>query len=276
MKDLLFKALGAWGRHETQDKAAALTFFSLLSFAPIVLLLLNITKLLAISDQTPEQVVSNISRAFPPEASEFIAQFALRSFETANIWVFLGTLVFLIWSASALVDGLERAVNRIFEVRIDDKKGNLLLLAQKKGMSLLFVLLFVFSLFLSFVLPSYFKLYFDANFVTWFEYNCTAALFTLIFTVLLRWLPHVIIPWKEAILSGAVLAIATILGKTLMSFIFSLISFTNDFSVGGAIVLFLIWINYTWSIILFGIEIIRAWLVKHRNIDLKPYATSTR
>lgn len=273
MKEIFLKAIKGWTRHQTQDKAAALTFFSLLSFAPIVLLLLNITKLLAIADQSPQQVVRNISRAFPPETSDFIAQFALRSFETANIWVFLGTLLFLLWTASALVDGLDRAINRIFEVAIDDEKGNLLLLAKKKGMSLLFVLLFVLALILSFILPTYFKFFFDANIVTWLEYISAGVLFTTIFTVLLRWLPHVIIPWKEAVLSGILLAFVTILGKTVMSFIFGLISFTNDFSVGGAIILFLIWINYTWSILLLGIELIHAWLDTHRNVDVKQYAT---
>lgn len=276
MKETLFKAFRNWGRHATQDKAAALTYYTLLSFPPIVLLLLNIAKVVAISNKSPEELVANIAAAFPADTGEFVSQFALRSLEAANIWVTLLTLLFLLWSASALVDALERAVNVIFEAKIRSKRQTFSMFLQRKLTAFLSLLFFVSVLLLSFILPTYFSLFFNGAVVTTLELATTFGVLTIIFASMLRWLPYVVIAKRDAWLSGAVLALVTLIGKVLLTYIFGLISFTSDFSVGTSIVLFLIWVYYTTSIILFGIEVIRSWLVLHNKITFKPYAVTTR
>lgn len=276
MKEILLKALRSWGRHATQDKAAALTYYALLSFPPIMLLLLQITKMVAISNQTPQQVVANISRAFPREASDVVSQFALRSFEATSIWVTLLSIVLLLWTASALVDALERAINAIFEVKVRVRRQNFKFFVQKKLLSLLSLLLFIIVLLLSFVLPGYFTLFAHGGLVTTLELLTTFGVLTLIFTFILRWLPYVVIPRREAWLSGAILALLTLIGKVALSALFGLISVGSDFAVGASIVLFLVWIYYSTSIILFGLEMIRAWLVVKDKITYKPYAVSAR
>lgn len=276
MKEILFKAFRSWGRHATQDKAAALTYYTLLSFPPIMLLLLNIAKLVAISNQSPEQLVANIASAFPQEAGEFVSQFALKSFEAANIWVTILTLAFLLWSASALVDALERALNSIFEVKVRVSQQSWKRIVQRKGVSFLVLLLFVLVLLFSFLLPGYFALYFQGNTITVLELAISFGMLTLIFTGMLQWLPYVFIPQKEALLSGTLLALLTLLGKVLLTALFGMITVASDFAIGASIVLFLVWIYYSTSIILFGVELVRAWLISRNKITFKPYAVSWR
>jgi len=276
MRALLRKAAAGWGRHHTQDRAAALTYYTLLSFPPIVFLLLGLAKYVAMREMDPALLVRSIASAFPPESAEFIRQFAQGSIDATNLWTTLLSVLFLLWSASALVDGLERAINTIFEAKIRQKDVTLRRIFRHKLIGMWFLLLFCTILILSFLIPPYFSLFFSGALVQALETLLSFLVLSLIAATMLRLLAYVHIPLRELWVSGAIIAAFIVLGKLLLTWIFSTFHIGSDFTLGASIILFLMWVYYTASVILLGIEIVHARLVHREALRYKDYAIASR
>lgn len=276
MMSFLFQTFKGWSAHATQDKAAALTYYTLLAFPPLTLLLLQLAKAIVIFQVPPQELVAYISRAFPADTGEFVTQFTLRSLDATNIWLTIASTFFLIWSASALIDALERAVNSILEVRIAEEKQNIWRTLQRKTVSILVLLSFCLVLLISFLLPPLLAFFFPTYLVQISDSILSLLVLTGIFSILLRYLAYIQLAWKDVLLCASVLALMTFLGKELLSYLFSFLQVANDFSVGASIVLFLVWVFYTASIILLGIEGLGVWVRRGEKISLKDFAQSLR
>lgn len=114
---LLLAALDRFGRHHLFDWAAALTYYSMLSLFPALIVLVS---LLGIAGQdTIDALLANLDQLTPgPVRDLFIGAIEELRRTTASAGLVLTiSLLTAIWSASTYVGAFSRAANIVFEVR---------------------------------------------------------------------------------------------------------------------------------------------------------------
>ncbi|MBI5310207.1 MAG: YihY/virulence factor BrkB family protein [Actinobacteria bacterium] len=114
---LLESALGRFGRHHLFDWAAALTYYSMLSIFPALIVL--ISALGVAGQDTIDSLLANLDKLAPgPVRDLFIGAIEeLRRTGTSAGLVLAVSLGAALWSASAYIGAFTRASNIVWEVR---------------------------------------------------------------------------------------------------------------------------------------------------------------
>lgn len=111
------RAIHEFGRHESTDIAAGLTYYSVLAIFPGLLAMLSLLGVVSDGRSTTTAVVDLIDRFGAGGAGDTLEPIIVQLTESrgAGFTLVLGILGAL-WSASAYVRGFGRAMNRIYEV----------------------------------------------------------------------------------------------------------------------------------------------------------------
>ena len=83
----------------------------------------------------------------------------------------------------------------------------------------------------------------------------SAAMLTLVYVAV----PNCAVSFKDAVVGGLLVAIAFEMAKYLFGFVMSRSSFEVIYGAFAAVPLFLLWIYVSWSIVLMGAELVKAW-----------------
>lgn len=107
---------GFW-RHNTLDSAAALTFFSVLSFVPALLALVALLTQVGQGQATTAWIMSLLERAAPEDVVTLLEQPIARLTQVSGAgYVAVVSVTLAIWSASTYVAAFGRAMNGLYEV----------------------------------------------------------------------------------------------------------------------------------------------------------------
>ena len=107
---------GFW-RHNTLDSAAALTFFSVLSFVPALLALVALLTQVGQGQATTAWIMSLLERAAPEDVVTLLEQPIARLTQVSGAgYVAVVSVALAIWSASTYVAAFGRAMNGLYEV----------------------------------------------------------------------------------------------------------------------------------------------------------------
>ena len=190
-----------FGRDNVMILSAALAFFSMLSLAPLLVLLLTITGWLG--KDTQQRIVERAESLVGPQASEMLStiiqqvegQQNLAS--TAAIIGLIGTLI----AATGAFTHLQYSLNRIFKVRLKKEKGFLFTWLWTRLLSLLMILGIAAVLIASVVVASAISMVFAQDGAVWQVVNLlvSLAVFALAFMVMFKVLPDVELSWGSAL-----------------------------------------------------------------------------
>ncbi len=97
------------------------------------------------------------------------------------------------------------------------------------------------------------------------------------FVVMFRYLPDVHVPWKTAISSAAVTAVAWFVGTYLFGLYVAWAAVASVYGAAGSVFVLLIWLNYSVRIMLVGCKVAKV-LVEEagRAVEPRPYAVNVR
>lgn len=111
------RALRGFGADQCTDLAAALTYYAVLAIVPALVALLSLVSLVGDPEQTVATLLGLAQDVAPAQAVDTLRE-PLESVagSTASGVAFVLGLVVAIWSASAYVGALSRALNRIYAV----------------------------------------------------------------------------------------------------------------------------------------------------------------
>jgi membrane protein len=130
----LLRAWHGFMRHRGIDSAAALSFFSAVTFFPASLAVVAAFELGAGRDRAAESILDIVAEVVQPRTVQTITEPITQLFEIGNPWLaFAVGVVLAIWSLSAYATAFGRAVNSVYEVHEGRKiwrfRGTMLLLA---------------------------------------------------------------------------------------------------------------------------------------------------
>lgn len=244
--------------HDVLSLAAAVAFYTVLSFAPLVLLLVTIGGL--IGEVADKDIVRVFYTQLGPNASEVgqvVVEQARAAGSPKEAWRWGVSLGGLLFSASLVFAQLQKALNRIWGERARQRQGFLAwvwkrLISMGMVFAIMFILLvaMVVSAVIEFLLPTNNEAVGRVS-VLFMSLVVTTLLFAAIFKVL----PDAKIAWKEVWLGAFTTALLFSVGKAGVSLYLDHGNVGDSYGgVAGALIALLVWVYYSCIILFVGAE----------------------
>jgi len=249
-------AVAGFDDDELMTRAAALSFYSALSFAPLLVLLLWIVA--AMQAQWQQQLVDALTAVVGPQAAgavKLVIDNAEKRPHLGNVVGLVG-LVITLFSASAVFAQLQSTLNRVWKLKV--KPGAAVVgWLRTRARALGLVLGIVFLLIISFVVSGLIHALMPANMQVWtgVEYGISAAVFVVAFGAMYRVLPDADIPWRDAVRGGILTTALFLAGKYVIGIYIEQARIGGAYGPAGAIVVLLTWVYYASIIVLLGAEL---------------------
>lgn len=95
------------------------------------------------------------------------------------------------------------------------------------------------------------------------DYVGSTLLVTLLFAAVYRFLPRTRISWKDVWIGSLMTSGLFTIGRWLLGLYFANASPGSAFGAAGSLVVFLVWVDYSSQLLLFGAELTQAWTYLH-------------
>lgn len=261
---MLQTAFNQWQRDRAPTLGAALAFYTLLSLAPFVILLVSVTGLLWGDEAVRGQLFTQLRGMFGPDSARAIEDMvAASSRPSSNLLAGIVGLITLLFGATAVFGQLQEAMNVVWDVERKPDEGITGLIRERWvsfSMLVVFGFFFVVSLLLSaainFMASRYSSLLpFSATLLeiinAFISFIVTAAIFGAMFKIL----AGVRLGWSDVVWGGAITAILFIAGKTLLGLYLGHSAVSSSYGSAGAVIVIPVWVYYSSQIFLFGAEL---------------------
>jgi membrane protein len=274
-KALLKASFDQWNKQNATRLAGSLAFYSLLSLAPLLLVLVSIVGMVLGHSAAEKSVIDEMTQLVGPAAGNAMAAFIKGSKSTSGgVIATLFGLLTLLFSASGVVIELRSALNVIWEVPQKDESGfgivksfikeRLFSFAMVLGVGfLLIVSLFITTwitalaaLSASFI-PAESLILHLANLVLSF------LIITVLFAAIYKVMPDVRLEWNDVLLGGAVTSALFTLGKFLLGLYLGRASYSSMYGAAASIVVLIAWVYYSAQIFFLGAEFTRQFALRH-------------
>jgi membrane protein len=264
--DLLKESFEKWQRDKAPRLAASLAYYTLISLAPLLVIVVAIAGIVLGETAAQGQLVAQV-RDYVGPAGGTVIQSLVKQAQQPGVTTLAGALslgVLLFGATGALME-LKDALNTVWDVPPRQSGGLLglvkdrlfpLLLLLGIGLFLLVAVLATAVMamvthFVSGLLPVPAWVLHAANFAVSF------ALVTLVFAILYDVLPERRIPWSDVWVGAAFTSLLFTAGKTLLSLYLSHSSVGSPYGAAGSVVVFVVWVYYSALLVLFGAEFTR-------------------
>jgi len=264
---LLKEAGSNWVDHEAMRLSAALAYYAVFSLAPLFIISISIAGIIFGEDAARGQITNQLSAYVGTQASDAIQSLVKSaSSKTSGIWATIIGLVVLLFGASSVFGELKSALNIVWGVVAKPGRPILnLLLGRLFSFSMVLVIGFLLlaSLLVSTALTAASKhlsvwIPATAGHWHWIDLSISLVVITVLFALIFKLLPNVIVAWRDVIIGALVTSILFTLGKTLIGFYLGSSSVASTFGAAGSLIVILLWIYYSTCILFFGAEFTRA------------------
>lgn len=251
-------ALKGFEEHNVQLRASALTFYSLLSIVPILAMVFGIAKGFGFEAYLQESL-ENALKEHKAILTEAI-QFANNMLANVNGGVIAGTgLVVLIWSVMKVLGNIEDSLNSIWQIK--KSRGFSRKISDYIAIIVIApILVFISSGFTVSQIGNYFNNTFIIsyigpiiNVIVWFlSFSIIWFVFTLLYIVM----PNTKVKFGPAFFGGVIAGtMFHILQWGYVKLQVYLSGYGAIYGSFAALPLFLMWLQFSWTIVLFGAEV---------------------
>lgn len=279
---LVRDAFRNWNEDKASRLAAALSYYTIFSIAPLLIIVIAMAGWIVDKEAATNRLFDQI-RELVGEGGASVIKTMVRSAEKSGDTFFAAAigLIALILGASGAFIQLQEALNTIWGVRPKPGHG-IWVFIHKRLLSFSMILVIGFMLLVSLVLsallagmghflnrvmpfPGFWLQLF--NFMV--SFGVTALLFTLIFKVL----PDVLVKWKDVWVGGVATALLFSLGRYGIGLYLGRSSVSSAYGAAGSFVILLIWIYYSSQILLFGAEFTKVYAHRRSGaVQPEPHA----
>jgi membrane protein len=257
------RAAEAWIDHEGARLAAALSFYSLLSLAPLVILSVSMASLVFDRVAAQQALVTEFRTMLGADGAQAI-QAVLEYGKTPQLGSFASALgiITLLVGASSVFGELQSALNKIWDSPAARRSG-LVAFVRSRLFSFAMVLAIGFLLLISLVLSAAltaFGDYFSSRFaipkgllqLT----NITVSLVgvILLVAVVMRYVPDTRVRWRDIWPGALATAVLFTLGKAVLGLYLSKAAVGSAYGAAGSLIVVIVWVYYSAMIFYFGAE----------------------
>lgn len=266
---LLKETAGAWSADYAPSMGAALSYYTLFSIAPLLLIVIAVAGFVFGAQAARGEIFGQLAGLVGQEGAKGI-QGLLQAADQprqGTIATIVGIATLLL-GATTVFGELQNALDRIWRAPAREaSKGWWNLLRTRLlsfGMILGIAFLLTVSLVLSAAIAALGRWWGAAEVLAHvLEVALSFGLTTVLFALIYRFIPRANVAWHDVWIGAAVTAILFAVGKLLIGLYLGKSSVASSFGAAGSLVVVILWVYYSAQIFLFGAEF--TWVYAHEH-----------
>jgi membrane protein len=280
---IFWSAAKSWKADNVFKHAAAVSFYTLFSLAPITIIAITVAGMFFGKETAAMELGKQVAALVGPASAEMV-QAAAKASETEGTSVMSTALgvALLLFGATTVFGQLQESLNEIWSVRTKPSKSGWALLLIKRLVSLAMVLTIAFLLLVSLVLTTALTTVVghmgntvggSPAFLQVADIVISTAIITLLFALLFKVLPDVRMRWRDVWVGAAITAVLFTGGRYIIALYLGHSTVASIYGAAGSLVALLIWVYYSCAILFFGVEFTRAYRATH-HLKVEPKETA--
>jgi membrane protein len=264
-------ALAGWKADNCLSMGAALAFYSLLSMAPLLVLVITIAGLVIGHDEAQALLLAQMSGLLGDAGAQGVRTvLQSASQDRQGLVQTVVSFLLLIVGATTVFGELQDDLNRIWKCR-PDKGSGIWRQVRKRLLSFGLILVIGFLLLTSLVVSAAISYmggeWFggDKRIARALELGASLLVMTGLFSLTFKILPGRRIPWGDVAFGAFVTAALFSIGKYLIGLYIGKSAIASDFGAAGTVVVVIVWIYYSSQIFFLGAEFTRAWSLRREQ-----------
>lgn len=268
--NILKSTYAQWSSDKASELAAALAFYTALSIAPLLVLIIAVVGFFLGQEAAQGQLVGQLRSLMGPEAAQFTEEaIANANKPGAGGIASLISIAVLLWGSTNVFAQLQNSLNTIWNVEPKPGQGlmatlrhRLLSFGMVLGIGFLLLVSLAFSTVLSAISGSFNNLLPGFDWL-WqiLNYVISFGVMTLLFALIFKVLPDVHVAWKDIWLGAAITSVLFIIGQFALSLYLG--NQGSAYGVAGSLMVFLLWVYYSAQILFFGAEFIQVYATRY-------------
>jgi len=275
VQSILGESFEGWTKHNAPRLGAALSFYTLLSIAPLLLVLVAVVGLTLGRQSAEADVIRQVQALMGVEGATIAQSLLEGSRNTAHgiMATAFGVLI-LLFGASGVMIELRDALNTIWEVPTRELSGLKLISSFVKERLFSFALVLAvgfvlvvslaistwiaaLGVFTASILPAYEVIMRVVNFVAPF------CVITVLFSAIYKVLPDTRIEWRDVTLGGAVTSLLFSIGKLALGIYLGKATFASTYGAAASIIILILWVYYSAQIFFLGAEFTKVFATRY-------------
>ena len=272
-KYMVTTAVNAWLDDYAPSMGAALSYYTLFSLAPLLLIVIAVAGMVFGRDAAQGAVLAQLGGIMGPEGATAVEGMLKAAREPAKgvLATVIGVVALLI-GATAIFAELQSALDRIWREPAPKHQSGIWYLLRTRLLSFGLVLglgfLLMVSLVVSAALAALGQLW-ASSIQGWdvlleiLNFAVALAIFTLLFAMIYKIMPRARISWRDVWTGAAVTALLFTVGKVLVGLYLGRSALASGFGAAGSLVVLVAWVYYSAQIFLLGAEY--TWVFANRR-----------
>lgn len=256
------EAASNWSSHKDARQGAALTYYSVFSLGPIILIAIAIAGIFFGREAVSSQVISSLKDMLGDTGAKAIeAMLAGASRPAEGALATVAGVGAVLFAAIGVVVQLKDALNVVWEVE-ESKESGIWHFVRNYVASFAAVLAVGFLLLVSLLVTAalaavgkFAAPYLPEGVLHAISMLASFAVVTLLFAMMFKWMPDVFVGWRDVWLGAILTGLFFEVGKAAIGVYIGKQGLESTYGAAASIVVVLIWVYYTSQIILMGAEI---------------------
>ena len=268
---LMRKAISAWQDDYAASMGAALSYYTLFSITPLLIIVIAIAGLFFGADAVRGEILVQLSDLLGQEGARAIDAMlqSARRPEEGGIAALI-SVGLLVIGATTVLGELQNDLDRIWRAPTQKKRGGAATFLRSRVLSIVLILVIAFVLMVSLVFTTAVAAlgrWWGPWFHGWellahgFDLVVSFALMTMLFALIYKIVPRVHIRWHDVWVGAATTAVLFAVGKVLIGLYLGKSQISSGFGAAGSLVLVMVWVYYSAQIFLIGAEF--TWVYAH-------------
>jgi membrane protein len=257
-------AATAWVADDASSMGAALSYYSVFSLAPLLLIVISIAGLVFGQEAVRGEVFLQLQGLLGSDASSAVqGLLTCVSKPAEGVTSTVVGVVLLLLGATSVFAELQAALDRIWRVPAPHRSGGLWGLVRARllsfGMILGIAFLLVMSLVFSALVAAMGK-WWSAALGDWallaqfLDLIVGFALTTTVFAMIYKVMPRVSVKWRDVWLGAIVTSVLFTAGRFLIGMYIGRSNLASGFGAAGSLIVVFVWVYYSAQIFLLGAE----------------------
>ena len=268
---VLSKAGNAWMDDHAQSMGAALSYYTVFSIAPLLLIAISVAGLVFGKDAAQGAVVDQLQGLIGQNGAQAIQDLLKNvSKPSSGIVATVTGVVVLVIGATSVFAELQDDLNRIWQVPAKQQVSSWWAFIRTRLLSIGMIFAMGFMLLVSLAASAAFDAFASwstSALVGWegfahgVNFAVSFVLTTALFAMIYRFMPQATIEWRDVGIGALVTAALFAIGKTLIGLYIGKSALASGFGAAGSLAVLLAWVYYSAQIFLFGAEF--TWAYAH-------------
>ncbi len=257
--------------------AAALSYYSAFSLSPLLIIMIAITGIFFGEENARNQIVAQVNSLMGKDGAQVVDTMIKGASHTSTgIIAAIIAIVLLVMGSVGVFLELQESLNIIWGVEFKPGKG-LWLFLRNRLVSFSMVLATGFLMVISLIINSLISLLSKVigGMFSWMlplvkilDGIISFVVITILFTLIFKYLPDIILSWKQVIRGAVITSLLFTIGKYLIGLYLGNNSYSSTYGAAASLVVLFIWIYYSGVIMYFGAEFTQVFVRMKTNIPL--------